>query len=170
MTESIVTSQPDGDVTTAKPRVSIVALDPARDDAAAAILAAASSTVECARAVLAEARADPDASIYGVTANGDLVAAYILWKVGLANEIRPLAVAAGHRRQGHGRACLYDALLRSGRRPLVVETDEETLAFYKRCGFKLVGKRRRPDGTMRYRLGWHAPLPRASGDGCRPGN
>jgi ribosomal protein S18 acetylase RimI-like enzyme len=142
--------------------VSIAPLDPARDEAAAAILAActAEGTIERGRAVIAEARSDPNAEPYGLTAGGELAAVYVLCKVRLMNEIASLAVAEGHRRQGHGRACLYDALLRSGRRPLVVETDDEALGFYRACGFKLVGKRKRPDGGVRYRLGWHAPLPK----------
>jgi ribosomal protein S18 acetylase RimI-like enzyme len=144
--------------------VSIAPLEPAREEAAAAILAACTfeGTVERGRAVIAEARRDPKAEVYGLTAGGELAAVYVLRKVRLINEIASLAVAEGHRRRGHGRACLYDALLRSGRRPLVVETDDEALGFYKACGFKLVGKRKRPDGVVRYRLGWHAPSPKPS--------
>jgi ribosomal protein S18 acetylase RimI-like enzyme len=146
------------------PAVAIAPLDPERDEAAAAIVASATGegTVERGRAVVSEARGDPDAAVYGLTVGGELAAVYVLRKVSLMNEIACLAVAEGQRRQGHGRACLYDALLRSGRRPLVVETDDETVGFYKACGFKLVGKRKRPDGVVRYRLGWHAPLPQAS--------
>jgi len=142
--------------------VSIAALDPARDEAAAAIFAAATGegTIERGRAKIAEARSDPAASVYGLTVDDELAAVYILRKVTLMNEIACLAVGEGHRRRGHGRACLYDALLRSGRRPLVVETDDESIGFYRACGFKLVGKRKRPDGGVRYRLGWHAPLPK----------
>jgi ribosomal protein S18 acetylase RimI-like enzyme len=147
---------------TAAAAVRIAPLDPGRDKVAAAILAAATGagTVERGRAVLAEARNDPNAAVYGLTVGDELAAVYVLRKVSLMNEIACLAVAEGHRRQGHGRACLHDALLRSGRRPLVVETDEAGLGFYKACGFKLVGKRKRPDGGVRYRLGWHAPLPK----------
>jgi ribosomal protein S18 acetylase RimI-like enzyme len=142
--------------------VSIAALDPGRDEAAAAVLAAATGagTIEGGRAIIAEARNDPTAAVYGLTVDGELAAVYILRKVTLMNEIACLAVVEAHRRRGHGRACLYDALLRSGRRPLVVETDDESVGFYKACGFKLVGKRKRSDGGVRYRLGWHAPLPK----------
>jgi ribosomal protein S18 acetylase RimI-like enzyme len=151
--------------TAAPAAVSITALDPARDEAAAAIFAPATGagTIERGRAVIAEARNDPDSAIYGLTVNGELAAVYVLRKVTMMNEIACLAVAEGHRRRGHGRACLYDALLRSGRRPLVVETDDEAVGFYRACGFKLVGKRKRPDGVTRYRLGWHAPLPKPAG-------
>jgi hypothetical protein len=47
---------------------------------------------------------------------------------------------------------------------LVVETDDGAVEFYKRCGFKMVGKRKSPHGVIRYRLGWHAPMPKAPGD------
>jgi ribosomal protein S18 acetylase RimI-like enzyme len=153
-------SMPDAPAAPAS--VSIKPLDPDRDRAAVAILASAigPGTIESGRNVIAAARIDPASEVYGLTVNGELAAVYVLRKVTLMNEIACLAVAEGHRRRGHGRACLYDALLRSGRRPLVVETDDEGLGFYKACGFKLVGKRKRPDGTVRYRLGWHAPLPR----------
>lgn len=142
--------------------VSIASLDPARDEEAAAILAPAMGpgTIERGRAIVAEARSDPDSAVYGLTVGGALVAVYVLRKARLMNEIACLAVAEGHRRRGHGRACLYDALLRSGRRPLVVETDDDALGFYKACGFKLVGKRKSPGGVVRYRLGWHAPVPK----------
>ncbi|MGB3329397.1 MAG: hypothetical protein WBA46_10615, partial [Thermomicrobiales bacterium] len=58
---------------------------------------------------------------------------------------------------------LTDALRRSGKRPLTAETDEDGLPFYKACGFKLVGRRVHPSGTVRYRIGWHAPGVRFKG-------
>lgn len=140
--------------TAAPVAISITTLAPERDETAAEIVSPA---------IIAEARSDPGSAVYGLTVDGELAAVYILRKVTMMNEIACLAVAEGHRRRGHGRACLYDALLRSGRRPLVVETDDEAVGFYRACGFKLVGKRKRPDGMVRYRLGWHAPLPKPAG-------
>jgi ribosomal protein S18 acetylase RimI-like enzyme len=107
--------------------------------------------------LLAAAREDPESEVYGLTVKGELVAAYVLKKIPLSLEVTALAVAPAHRRQGHGRACLTDALRRAGKRPLVVETDEAGLPFYKAVGFKVVGRRKGPGGTPRYRLGWHAP-------------
>ena len=151
------------DMVSAKPTVVIKYLLPEQDESAAAILAPATGagTVEQARDVIAAARTDPDTELFGLNIDGELAGVYLLHKVTLMNEITHLAIAERFRRQGHGRACLYDALLRSGRRPLVVETDDDAVGFYKRCGFKLVGKRKHPSGTIRYRLGWHAPLPKA---------
>jgi len=130
-----------------------------RDAEAAAILADATGagTPEAAQAVLDEARAGGQDRVFGALLKGELVAAYALRRDGMANEIAIIGVAGGHRRRGIGRMLLQDALRRSGRRPLVAETDEEGLAFYKACGFKLVGRRKHPSGTFRYRVGWHAP-------------
>jgi hypothetical protein len=66
--------------------------------------------------------------------------------------------------------CLYDALLRSGKRPVVVECDERCFPFFRAVGFKLVGKRKTADGSARYRLGWHAPRPKAPGEPEGPGH
>lgn len=146
---------------------SVKPLESEFDDEAAAILAACSGegSSERGRQLVAAARTDPAASLFGVFAEGRLAGVYVLRKANLMNEVALLAVAPEQRRRGHGRMCLYDALLRSGRRPLVVETDDESLAFYKRVGFKIVGKRKGPDGTPRYRLGWHAPMPHPDGSG-----
>lgn len=134
-------------------------LDAARDGEAAALLTACRDigSTERAAALMAEARNDSGGAIYGATEGGELAAVYILRKIELANELTAVAVRVDRRRQGFGRACLQDALRRSGRRPLTVEADDDTLPFYKACGFKLVGRRKRPDGSMRYRLGWHMP-------------
>ncbi|MGH2561274.1 MAG: GNAT family N-acetyltransferase [Thermomicrobiales bacterium] len=147
-------------------------IPPDRDEEAANILAAASfeGAIERGRDILAEARAAEDARIRGMFLDDRLVAAYILRKTGMANEISHIAVAPDHRRQGYGRSCLVDAVKLSGKRPLVAETDDEALGFYKACGFKLIGRRRHPSGAMRYRLGWHMPglrrpVPDRGGDG-----
>lgn len=140
---------------------SIAPLTHDRDTAAAAILAAATGggTVMDGAEALSTARADPDTELFGRTVDGVLVAVYALHSIEMAREVTHLAVAADRRRLGHGRACLTDALRRSGKRPLVVETDEDGLPFYRAVGFKLIGKRRNPSGATRYRLGWHAPRP-----------
>ena len=134
-----------------------------RDGEAAAILADATGagTVEAAQAKLSEARASGPNRVFGGIIDDQLVGAYTLRRDGMANEVGIIAVAKDHRRRGFGRILLMDALRRSGRRPLVAETDEEGLPFYKACGFKMVGRRKQPDGTFRYRIGWHAPRPAA---------
>jgi ribosomal protein S18 acetylase RimI-like enzyme len=136
-------------------------LDAALDEGAGDILAAATfeGTAEAGRSAVAAARIDPNALLFGVFEDGTLVGVYLLRKAPMMNEIPLLAIAPEYRRRGFGRMCLHDALFRSGRRPLVVETDEAALAFYKAVGFKLVGKRKGLDGSPRYRLGWHAPIP-----------
>ena len=144
------------------PGAAVHPLDAARDDEAAAILAACTpeGTAPAGRRLLAAARRDPESTVTGLIHGGTLVAVCVTRKVPMAIDVTHLAVAAGHRGQGHGRACLQDALRRAGKRPLVVETDEARLPFYRACGFKLVGRRKAPDGSARYRLGWHAPAAR----------
>ena len=139
------------------------ALDPAHDEAAAAILAACTfeGTIEAGRALLRAAQEDDASEVYGLTVADELVAVSVLKKIPMALEVTALAVADGHRRQGHGRACLTAALRRAGKRPLVAETDDAGLPFYKAVGFKIIGRRKGPVGTPRYRLGWHAPTPKA---------
>jgi len=151
-------------------RVEIRALDPALDEEAAAIIAATTGagTTQRGREMLGGLRADDAVELYGLFAGGALAAVYTLRREALANEVTHLAVKDGERRKGHGRACLQDALRRSGKRPLIVETAEDAIGFYKACGFKLVGRRKQPSGTVRYRLGWHAPRPAASALTPRP--
>jgi ribosomal protein S18 acetylase RimI-like enzyme len=139
--------------------VAIEPLDPSSDEEAAVILAPATGegTVERARDVLAEDRRDPDREVYGLTVDGRLIAVYATRQIGLTIELTHIAVAEGDRRKRYGRACLVDALRRAGKRPLVVETDEEILGFYQSAGFKIVSRRKNAHGVVRYRLGLHSP-------------
>lgn len=135
--------------------------DLATAGAAAAILAASTGegTLAAGHEQLKAAQIDAAASMYGLTIEGDLVAVYTLRQVHLAMEVTSLAVAPEHRRRGYGKRALADALRRAGRLPLVAETGDDALGFYKRCGFKPVGRRKLPNGVVRYRLGAHAPRP-----------
>lgn len=155
------------------PGVAVQPLDASHDVEAAALLAGCATVgrSSAGRDVLAAARNDPESAISGAVLGGTLIAVCLTRKVPMAVEVTHLAVAEDHRRRGHGRACLQDALRRAGKRPLVAESDEATLPFFRACGFKPVGRRTRPDGTVRYRLGWHAPPahPPARLAGPRPG-
>jgi ribosomal protein S18 acetylase RimI-like enzyme len=153
-------------VSTETPPATVKPLDPAFDERAAEIMAAATGkgTAEAGRALIDNARGDAESAVFGLFVGEMLAAVYTLHAIPFMNELKGLAVAPEYRRQGHGRHCLYDALLRSGRKPLVVETDDDAVEFYKHCGFKIVGKRKLPNGVTRYRLGWHAPMPKAPGD------
>jgi len=142
--------------------VSIESLNPSHDDAAAHVLAACTreGTLEAGRALVASVRSDPDAELYGLAFEQQVLLAYALRRAPMSMELTYLAVASSLRRQGLGRATLADAVRRAGARPLVAEVDDAVLPFFKACGFKLFGKRQAPDGTPRYRLGAHAPRPR----------
>jgi GNAT superfamily N-acetyltransferase len=105
----------------------------------------------------------PDDQVLGGFRDGVMVAATGLRRDGMANDIAFLVVVPGERRRGVGRAMLHDALRRSGRRPLAAQVPEDTLPFFKACGFKLVGRRVQPDGEIHFRVGWHAPGARFKG-------
>ena len=143
-------------------RPAIRTLDPALDEEAAAILAATTGakTTQRGREVLASLRENDTIELYAMFVAGALVAVLSLRREAMANEVTHLAVKDGERHKGYGRAFLQDTLRRSGKRPLVVETDEHAVDFYKTCGFKIVGRRKHPSGVLRYRLGWHAPQQR----------
>ena len=139
----------------------------ANDDAsAAAILASATgeNTAQAAQIVLDRARTAGDDRVIGGWLNDQLISAYTIERDGMANQVTIIAVDPDHRRKGFGKTMLMDALRRSGRRPLTAETDEDALGFYKACGFKMVGRRKQPNGIFRYRVGWHAP--RNAEDNC----
>jgi GNAT superfamily N-acetyltransferase len=89
----------------------------------------------------------------------DVVGGYLFETVPHANEIIALAVRPDVRRQGIGRLMCMDALFRSGKRPLVLTANDESVGFAQSVGFKIVGRRRQADGGFLTRLGWHAPRP-----------
>lgn len=139
----------------------------ASDDAAAApILADATgeATAEAAQIVIDRARAGGADRVLGGWLNDSLIAVYTIERDGMANQVTLIAVVPDQRRRGFGKMMLLDALRRSGRRPLTAETDDDSLGFYKACGFKMVGRRKHPSGIFRYRVGWHAP--RNTDDDC----
>lgn len=137
-------------------------LDPELDGAAAEILADATEhgTTEEATALIAASRAAEGSAVYGLNAHDRLVAVYITRRIPLSVEVTVIAVAPGDQRKGHGRACLQDALRRAGKLPLVVESPEDAVGFFKKVGFKIVSRRVPPGGKPRFKLGWHAPKPR----------
>ncbi len=130
-----------------------------QDEAAATLLGACApgGTPEEGRCLLDALNAEDASTVYGFTVGDNLAVVYALRKVSMAMEVVFVAVTPSHRGQGLGRAALADAPRRAGARPLVAETDEAGLGFFKACGFKLVGRRKDPNGATRYRLGWHAP-------------
>jgi GNAT superfamily N-acetyltransferase len=107
------------------------------------------------------ALADKQPQAFAVAVGGRMVGGYVMIKIPMANEIALLAIDPAYRRRGLGRMCCMDALFRSGKRPLVLTADDASVGFARAVGFKLVGKRRQPDGSMLTRLGWHAPRPKS---------
>ncbi len=144
--------------------VSIEPLPASGNEAAAHLLAACTyeGSPASGRALVARVRSDPDAALYALAFEGQVLLAYVLRRAPMSMELTHIVVAPALRRQGLGRAAVADALRRAGARPLVAEVNDADLPFFKACGFKLFGKRKAPDGTTRYRLGAHAPRPRPS--------
>ena len=108
---------------------------------------------------IAASRLDPDTDLFGMVMDGHLAAIYALRRAHLMNELELLVVAETMRGKGIGKAALSDAVRRSGRRPLALECDETLRPYFLKNGYKMVGKRKGPNGKPRYRLGAHAPRP-----------
>jgi GNAT superfamily N-acetyltransferase len=102
---------------------------------------------------------DGDLQAFALSLSGRMAAAYLMTSTEMANEIVALAVDPAHRLRGFGRMCCMDALFRSGNRPLVLTANDACVPFAKAVGFKIVGKRKQPDGAVLTRMGWHAPRP-----------
>lgn len=137
-------------------------LDPALDDAAGALLDGAPELLGglSGRERIAAARLDPDTEMLGALKDGELVALYLLRRAHLMNELDLLVVGEAHRNQGYGKAALADAVRRSGRRPLALECSDALRPYFLQNGYKIVGKRKGPNGEPRFRLGAHAPRPK----------
>jgi GNAT superfamily N-acetyltransferase len=145
------------------------ALPPELDEAAARLLAECQSTGngEGAATVITALREDADGEVYGWVEGETLVAVYGLRKRGLSFELLWLAVDPAWRGKRYGRSALVDALRRCGRKPMTVQADESLKGWFEGIGFRVVGRKRGPDGAMRYRLGWYAPrLPKEAGYGA----
>ncbi len=146
-------------------RLEIRALTASADDDVARLLTGHPGIAgpDAARALREAIAAKPKAAFFGAYRAGALIAMYALTKDGLANDLPTIVVEPAHRRQGLGRMLLQDALRRSGKRPLVAQTPEAILPFFKACGFKMVGRRVQPSGEVQFRVGWHAPGARFKG-------
>ncbi|MCC6312654.1 MAG: hypothetical protein IT337_01475 [Thermomicrobiales bacterium] len=141
-------------------------LEPDADAAIANLLTAAMPGVSPEGAVgfVATLRADPAASLYAAFSDDQPLALYVLRKVGVTSELLLVVVAPGAAPALDLDAqAVRDAGERVGRRPLTVETTEQFTDWYKSLGFKLVSKRRKPDGSFSFRMGWHAKKSHKSG-------
>jgi hypothetical protein len=133
-------------------------LAPEQEPAAADLLLGAMPGLspKGAATFLASMRQDPDTTIVAAFDGERAAALYVLRKVGVTTQLLLVAAdPAADPARGLEAAAVRDAGERVGRRPLTVETSERALAWYKGLGFKLVGKRRKADGSWGYRLGWH---------------
>lgn len=147
-----------GEAITGLERV-IAPLSASNDGAAARLLApcAPDGSVDGATAMLAGLRATDGVELRGLEVGGELLGLSATRRQGMTFELMLLIVDPSARRRGHGKELLIEVLVRAGRRPTVTEARTEDLPFYQATRFKPVARRRQPDGTVRYRLGWHPP-------------
>jgi hypothetical protein len=144
---------------------------PETDDALAELLTRILPGASPAGAVafLANLRANPEMALYAAFDGETPLALYLLRKVGVTTELILVAVPPdADPALGLEAAAVKDAGGRVGKRPLTVETSEAVVDWYKSLGFKMVGRRKRPDGSWSYRLGWHAPRPAENAISPRP--
>jgi GNAT superfamily N-acetyltransferase len=140
-------------------------VSPSERDRAADLLAPATGEGTSAAALEKIAEAEQNGGVLlGAFLGQELIAAYTICRDGMANQVSLIAVREDLRRRGIGKSLLHDALQRSGRRPITIETDDAGLPFYKACGFKVFGRRPQPSGGTRWRLGWHAPRTEPAGE------
>lgn len=134
-------------------------MEPDEIDQAAGILADATreGTADATRAELQSHHDAPGSAVFIVTLDDDLIGAYVLAAAQMSVEVILFAVRKDMRRRGIGTIIMQDALRRAGMRPMVVETGEETMPFFTAIGFKKFGRRKSPNGEVRYRVGWHTP-------------
>lgn len=150
----------------AEQRQGFIPLEPAFEAQAAAMLAEWGRFHGYAdgEAFLRATQADDAADIRCVTVNDTLAILIITRQVKLMDELLALVVDPAYRGHELGKLALMDAVQRTGRRPLVVECPEAMRPYFLKQGFRMVGKRKGPDGTFRIRMGAHAPRPEGEPD------
>lgn len=113
---------------------------------------------------LRAAQADEETDLMSVTVNDTLAILIVTKRVKMMNELLALVVEPSYRGHDLGKLALIDAVQRAGRRPLVVECSDTMRPYFLKQGFKVVGRRKGPDGAFRFRMGAHAPRPEGEPD------
>jgi ribosomal protein S18 acetylase RimI-like enzyme len=99
----------------------------------------AASLLEPAGTGLAATALDEDAGAFGIEEAGRLVGCVVVRdRDDESSEILAIAVLPERRRTGIGRTLVTE--LRDRGRPLVAETSEEAVAFFRSCGFAITSK------------------------------
>jgi GNAT superfamily N-acetyltransferase len=114
-------------------------------------------TEEAALDIIAEQEAIEGSAVFIAYLSGMPVAAFILAPAQMSVEMRLIAVREEIRGRGIGKIIALDALRRAGNRPVVAETPDAALPFFTAIGFKKFGRRKGPNGELRWRVGWHTP-------------
>jgi GNAT superfamily N-acetyltransferase len=141
-------------------------MQPDQRPLAAMILADATAegTEDAASAALEALEAGEGNAIFIVYLAGLPIASFVLVPAQMSIEMPLIAVRPEMRRRGIGTIIARDAVRRAGHRPVVVETPEDVLPFFTAVGSKKFGRRKGPNGEIRYRVGWHTPGQRTETD------
>jgi GNAT superfamily N-acetyltransferase len=141
-------------------------MQPDQRPLAAMILADATAegTEDAASAALEALEAGEGNAIFIVYLAGLPIASFVLVPAQMSIEMPLIAVRPEMRRRGIGTIIARDAVRRAGHRPVVVEAPEDVLPFFTAVGFKKFGRRKGPNGEIRYRVGWHTPGQRTETD------
>lgn len=126
---------------------------------AAMILADATpeGTEKAALRIIEQHEAAEGSAIFIAYLSGMPIAAFILAPAQMSIEMPLIAVREEIRGRGIGKIIALDAVRRAGNRPVVAETPESVLPFFTAIGFKKFGRRKGPNGELRWRVGWHTP-------------
>ncbi|GMA16165.1 GNAT family N-acetyltransferase [Deinococcus metallilatus] len=89
------------------------------------------------RRTLEEYRSDPERHVFAWVMDGQPVSAAGLRQHGEAVEVLHLGTAAGEEGRGHARALLRALAAHLNAAPLVAETDDNAVGFYRRAGFEV---------------------------------
>jgi ribosomal protein S18 acetylase RimI-like enzyme len=119
--------------------------------------ATAEGTEDAATRALVDIEQTAGSAIFIAWLSGLPIAAYVLTPAQMSVEMPLIAVRPEMRRRGIGTIVARDAVRRAGHRPVVAETSEELMPFFSAVGFKKFGRRKGPNGEVRYRVGWHTP-------------
>lgn len=147
-------------------REGFIPLEPAYESQAIAMLEpwAQFHGYENGEAFLSAAQADEDTDVMSVTVNDTLAILIVTRRVKMMNELLALVVEPSYRGHDLGKLALIDAVRRAGHRPLVVECSDTMRPYFLKQGFRMVGRRKGPNGELRYRMGAHAPRPEGEPD------
>lgn len=100
--------------------------------------------------------ADPEIYAFACESDGAVCGVALLKHEGNnAFALLSIATAADHRRQGVARSLISFAATALQCAEIVAETDDDAVAFYRKCGFHIASLGEKYPGVIRYRCTWN---------------